>query len=152
MHKVDDSNYIYKVIRRDGVLAYSLRIPCKDTGNIVYIKGSNDINFLRKIRNEILKKPRTEKQLLQFKKKYKHKSVNPTVSKYIIKSYSKKGEPKYRIQYNTKSFGTYSTLQEAEDIRNKLIENNWDETKVSGIQVKRRNRNPLTRYIYKQKK
>lgn len=125
---------------------YQLVIPPVDSNVGVYIRSSEDIDLLRRIRDEIIAKNYTREELIRNKHKWKRKVLEPTIEKHI----QLKKSGRYNVQ-NKRSYGMYDTLEEARKIRDKLIENDWNEELVPEVKCKRRNRNGEDRYIFKER-
>lgn len=145
-----ERHYIRKHIN-NNYAGYQLVIPASDTKKLIYFAHGKDVDKLREIRDKILSQPHTEEDILRYKRQYRNKEVKePMIEKYIRKT----SNGKYNVRNNEKqhngSYGVYNTLREAREIRDKLIQHNWNKEQV-GIQTTRRSSKGPDRYIYKER-
>ena len=122
---------------------FRLVFPSSDTKKYIWITALPDLDKIKQIRAELLENaPHTEAELKTFRKKYKKPPVYPTVEKFIHRT--PKG--KYILQRKDIHYGSYDTQEEAHNIKEQLIKNNWNKELVN---IKRqRNNNHKDRYIH----
>ena len=126
---------------------FQLKVPPSDEKRAMYIKGSTDLELLKRIRDEIISNQYTREEILLHKPEWKKPAKEPTIEKYIRRT----SNGRYGVRKKKKSFGVYATLEEARNIRDKLLAHNWNEEEVPEVQVQRRNRLGEDRYIFKEK-
>lgn len=112
----------------------------------MYIKSSQDIEYLRKLRDYIIEHEYTKQEIINNKYKWKKPAKEPVIEKHIRRTRN----GKYGVTKG-KSYGVYATLEEARSIRDKLIQCDWDEEQVPEIRVTRRNRFGEDRYIFEER-
>ena len=144
-----ERHYIRK--HNNHYAGYQLVIPASDTKKLIYFAHGKDVDTLREIRDKILSQSHTEADIQRYKEQYRNKEVKePMIEKYI--KLTSKG--KYNVRNNEKkhkgSYGVYETIEEAREIRDKLIRHNWNKEQV-GIQATRRSCKGPDRYIYKER-
>lgn len=132
--------YFYKTTPR-----WMLVFPASDTYKLVYIRSSKDIEELYKIRADLQEKQYTEQELLEHKKDYKRCVKEEVVEPHI----RRKQNGTYNVFNKKKSYGHYKSVEEAREIRDKLIRTDWDE-ELAGVHVKRRDRMGINRHIQKE--
>lgn len=128
---------------------YQLVIPASDTKKLIYFTHNKEVEPLREIRDKILSQPHTEADILRYKKEYKHrrKVREPMIEKYIKKTADNRYNVRNNEKQHTGSYGVYDTIEEAREIRDKLIRHNWNREKA-GVTITRRSRTGPNRYIY----
>lgn len=142
-----ERKYIRKQPYKDRVV-YQLLMPPSDSKNELYIASRDNVEELKAIRDEIVREQYTKQEILEMKEKrvWKKPVREPLVDKYIRRNRN----GRYTVT-NKRSYGTYATLEEAQEIRDQLVACDWDEDQVDGITVKRRNRCGIDRYIFKER-
>ena len=145
MSKTGEKHIVKLSKTKKGEERFQLSLKAVDTKKSVYIMSGTDLERLVHIRNKILAQgPLSEEDLKRVREQFRPPRKEPQIEKYIF--YTRSGT--YRIMHNGKGFGTYKTIEEARLWRDRLVKCDWDEDMLD-LPVKRRNRNPLDKYIHK---